>query len=256
MEKPALVKDLAEKQLPTAFIPEPSTEFVPAQIIDGTTSYLDFKHNRWSQLSNGTWQVEVSQEIQEKLGWALENKTSFEVSEFAIKMSQALDVINHNNSMRILTTEIDIAKSRSIRGIPKPVCTIENKVKDILKWDKFAEQTYESIRVMKNDVDIIANNTGINKKIIQNVKDHLFLQEHKLLSTSTQHQIQRFHANPDIALAWKRLLEGKFYELDIDLITHEYFESRIMQVFEMNHDKIHPIIESTFPWNSTLQGNK
>ena len=88
---------------------------------------------------------------------------------------------------------------------------------------------------------------GISQKTIQQIKDHLFKENHLL-----GNKITKFDPDPDIANAWKRLVDGKFFRADLKLLQHEYAELLIMQGDLISYDIAHPLANSTYNWQSSL----
>ena len=97
-----------------------------------------------------------------------------------------------------------------------------------------AEKVYNQIRATKTDVADIAKNTGISQSKIARIKDHLFNQKHIL-----DDGLRSFDADPDIANAWGRLEKGNFTSKDLQLLEHEYFESRFEKLFQTNYRTSH-----------------
>jgi hypothetical protein len=107
-----------------------------------------------------------------------------------------------------------------------------------------AEAIYDTIRANPSDVSAIADNTGIPRADIAQIKDHLFFKDHLLDSGPA-----RFDADPQIANAWSRLSEGDFVQSDLDLLNHELYESN----FEMTHGADYrtahtATLEAGYPW--------
>ena len=96
---------------------------------------------------------------------------------------------------------------------------------DSAEAQKHAAQYYESVRSMKTDVDKIAENTGMSKHDIQEIKNYLFIDRHDLIKGD-----ERFDASYDIAQSWQRLIEGKnIKEQDIILLNHEMVEIKLVR---------------------------
>lgn len=113
--------------------------------------------------------------------------------------------------------------------------------------EKEASVFYNAMRKTNIDVKKISTNTGISQKTIQQIKDHLFKENHLL-----RNKITRFDPDPDIANAWKRLVDGKFFRADLKLLQHEYAELLIMQGDLISYDIAHPLANSTYNWQSSL----
>jgi len=98
----------------------------------------------------------------------------------------------------------------------------------------WAPKEYQRIRANKTDVREIAKNTGLSEYKIKRIKDHLFYDKHVL-----RERICRFDPDAEIASAWDRLIKGDFVKNDLDLLKHEYFESKFERIFKTNYDTAH-----------------
>jgi hypothetical protein len=100
---------------------------------------------------------------------------------------------------------------------------------------KYAPEAYELIRNTTDDVIRITQNTEWPEYRIQRIKEHLFYHEHQLRDG----RIDRFDPLADIAESWERLSQDRFIRQDIDLLKHEYFESRFEGIFKTDYDTAH-----------------
>jgi len=104
-----------------------------------------------------------------------------------------------------------------------------------------AEQYYESVRKMKNDVKSIAQNTGNTNEYISKIKNHLFMKKHDLGGENLEY----FHPDFEIGQSWQRLMMGKDIQFhDHILLKHEYLEQEYIlegysqqQAHDMANDK-------------------
>lgn len=97
-------------------------------------------------------------------------------------------------------------------------------------FTEWADDAYDSIRAT-DDVGAVAATAaehGFTSADIQQIKDHLFNEEH-LLDSYGHASMGRFDANPRIAEAWVRLKNGVPHPADIDLLRHELYESNHMR---------------------------
>ncbi|WP_328914675.1 MULTISPECIES: putative T7SS-secreted protein [unclassified Streptomyces] len=97
-------------------------------------------------------------------------------------------------------------------------------------FTEWADDAYDSIRAT-DDVGSVAATAaehGFTPMDIQQIKDHLFNEEH-LLDSYGHASVARFDANPRIAEAWIRLKNGSPHPADIDLLRHELHESNYMR---------------------------
>ena len=71
---------------------------------------------------------------------------------------------------------------------------------------KLADQMYDSIRECDTDICEIAENLGFKADNIKNIKDYVFYNKHYLDRGAADEPVeyQRFDANIQQALAWKR----------------------------------------------------
>jgi hypothetical protein len=119
-----------------------------------------------------------------------------------------------------------------------------SEIKDLEKLDVLSGHGYEKIRNLTYDIEKISQNTGIQTKVIKSAKDHLFLKEHNL----GHGRFGRFDPCHDILDSWNRLIEGSFNFSDLELIQHEYYESLLMEIGELDYNMAHAETMKLFPW--------
>ncbi|MBC8954070.1 S-type pyocin domain-containing protein [Xenorhabdus sp. PB62.4] len=102
-------------------------------------------------------------------------------------------------------------------------------------WEK-AEKYYDKIRADPSDISTIAKNTGWKESHVARAKDHVFFREHQLGYGKGK---GRFDADPEMVNAWERLKKGDFVKSDINLLKHEYFESRFERIFSTDYITAH-----------------
>ncbi|GLY01594.1 hypothetical protein [Actinoplanes sp. NBRC 101535] len=117
---------------------------------------------------------------------------------------------------------------------------------DIRAFD-WAERAYDRFRGDDADVAEIAGNlsdvqradgtTGYSVAEINQIKQHLMVEEHPIRDYDGVLEHRRFDASPDIAEAWIRLREGNPLPEDLVLLNHELAES--------NHMRAHPDADYT-----------
>ena len=93
----------------------------------------------------------------------------------------------------------------------------ENDPRDI-----FAAKEYRKISRDNSDVKKIARNTDFTEKEVQQIKRHVFYNKHQKYDGYGM-----LTPDYDMAVAWKRLREGKPEERDILLLHHELLESTL-----------------------------
>jgi hypothetical protein len=104
------------------------------------------------------------------------------------------------------------------------------------KANQEAAVFYENIsnNILEEDIKAISRNTGIPEFQIKRIKQHLFFNYHELAGG-----MERFAPDFEIADAWFRLKEGNFVEQDINLLQHEYYESRFEGIFKTDYITAH-----------------
>ena len=117
---------------------------------------------------------------------------------------------------------------------------------DYTKFEKIEIETkrfYNLMRTTNEDISAIVNNTGINKEILNQIKNHVFIEDHIL-----DNGVMRFDPCPDMAAAWKRLISGNFVYSDLVLLQHEYAESFAMQKAKIPYRIAHEIVNKMYNW--------
>lgn len=124
------------------------------------------------------------------------------------------------------------------------------QVIDFVEWDKKraaqAEKVYESIR-NADDVQAVANSSGMTIEEIKTIKNHIFFNTHELYDGTG-----RFAASYDMAVAWNRLVNGNPKERDILLLRHELLESEIEKVYNLTASEAHARAKKKFNWEQKL----
>lgn len=93
------------------------------------------------------------------------------------------------------------------------------------KAEKHAVSYYDSVRSMKNDVETISKNTGMEESAIRKVKNYIFFDKHNLGNG----QFERFAPDYMMAESWKRLIDGKPKPHDLTLLRHELLEESLIK---------------------------
>lgn len=116
---------------------------------------------------------------------------------------------------------------------------------------RFATEYYTAIRNRKSKSDIkkIAANTGITETDIAAIRAHVFENKHDLAAGHTY-----FSPSAEMALAWQRLEQGNFTELDVLLLRHELEELTIMRDKGYDYDKAHLLANEKYPWEYKKKG--
>ena len=64
--------------------------------------------------------------------------------------------------------------------------------------------------------------------------------------------LTRFDPDPEIASVWDRLYKGDFVKNDLQLLEHEYFESKFERIFKTDYRTAHNAAQNAQqgkPWN-------
>jgi hypothetical protein len=122
--------------------------------------------------------------------------------------------------------------------------------------EKLAEKIYNQIRESDTDVCDIAQNLGFKADNIQNVKDHVFYNEHVLDRYGPDEiklKHKRFDATLEQALAWKPIEAGIHRQDDIEWIKHECAERHHELKYDSGYSEAHDRAQSRYdgyPWEN------
>ena len=114
------------------------------------------------------------------------------------------------------------------------------------KKDIAASKEYKKIS-KRNDISIIAKNSGFSEKDIKQIKRHIFYNKHKLYEGYSN-----LYPDYDMAVAWKRLYEGKAKERDILLLKHELLESTLEKEYNLTITEAHKRATLKYDWSKKL----
>lgn len=118
----------------------------------------------------------------------------------------------------------------------------ENDPRDI-----FAAKEYRKISRDNSDVKKIARNTDFTEKEVQQIKRHIFYNKHQKYDGYGM-----LTPDYDMAVAWKRLREGKPEERDILLLHHELLESTLEKEYNLTISEAHKRAKKQFDWEKEL----
>ena len=121
-------------------------------------------------------------------------------------------------------------------------------VAQFMQGEEDAKLYYQKIRERKDDVLKIAQNTGLSKKFIQSVKEHVFYDVHKL-DTGTG----LFACDYNIAVAWQRLINGKYEKRDILLLRHEHLERALEIRYNLTIRQAHELTDKKYSWDKVVK---
>ena len=77
----------------------------------------------------------------------------------------------------------------------------------------------------------------MSMEISSNYKD--YKNEYLERAQTEQDKVKRFDADSEIADAWYRLTNGTYNQNDIDLLNHEYFESKFESFYKTDYRTAH-----------------
>ena len=144
----------------------------------------------------------------------------------------------------------EAAKDAAMDGLEKAGAQLESSEDE----EKRADEMYEEIRKSEVDVAKIAENTGYKKENVQECKNHVFYNTHKLdryVSLREPVEIKRFDSNLKQAEAWKRLETGNHTEDDLTWLKHEKAEQYVEKLYDSGYSESHNAAEKHWsgdPW--------
>ena len=121
-----------------------------------------------------------------------------------------------------------------------------NKENDTQK-DRQAARAYEQYS-REDDSKKISSVSGFTVQEIQRIRSHVFFRKHDLYDN----RFNRFDPSYDMAVAWKRLREGKPLPRDLTLLHHELFESEVEQKYNLSVAEAHRIADQKYAWYDQL----
>ena len=113
--------------------------------------------------------------------------------------------------------------------------------------DVSAAKAYRKISRDNSDVKKIAQNTDFTEKEVQQIKRHIFYNKHQKYDGYGM-----LYPDYDMAVAWKRLQEGKAEERDIILLHHELLESTLEKEYNLTITKAHKLAKAKYDWEKAL----
>ena len=112
--------------------------------------------------------------------------------------------------------------------------------------DVLAAKEYRKIS-RRNDLKTISNNSGMTVSDIRKIKRHIFFNKHKLYEG-----YRVLYPDYDMAVAWKRLYEGKPEERDFLLLKHELLESELEKEYNLTIAEAHKMAKEKYDWEQAL----
>lgn len=114
------------------------------------------------------------------------------------------------------------------------------------KRDEQAKKAYKEIAEADN-VQKIAEVSGFSTEEVQQIKNHVFVNEHILYDN-----IGRFFPNYNMAVAFKRLENGTPEERDILLLKHELLESQCEKKYKLTASEAHAMATQKYDWDGLV----
>jgi uncharacterized Zn-binding protein involved in type VI secretion len=116
---------------------------------------------------------------------------------------------------------------------------------------ELAEKVYDEIRKDTTDVAKIAKHANMPIEDVQQIKNHVFHEEHFLdryVEYGTPGEWRRFDASPEMANSWRRLTSGEnILPQDHQLLQHELAESRYMKEHGCGYKEAHDHAQTVAP---------
>lgn len=113
--------------------------------------------------------------------------------------------------------------------------------------ERHAYMYYQEIREMSTDIQRIAKFTGIDEKIIAEIKNYVFMEYHEL-----ETGYRRFDPCFSMAVSWQRLLLGRGLSHDITLLKHEYKELNLVKQ-GLTCSQAHEIAQKKYDYNKEVK---
>jgi hypothetical protein len=146
------------------------------------------------------------------------------------------------DAVRLLATRVSDLERLLSKRTPSTPASVETEIRqtggelrrprNALDFEiSWAEQAYDRIR-SADDVGMVARTAaryGFSEEDIRVIKNHVFYDLHLLdLYPDQGVAMSQFQSNPRIAEAWLRLVDGNPHPSDIDWLSHERFEAKLM----------------------------
>lgn len=113
--------------------------------------------------------------------------------------------------------------------------------------DASAAKEYRKISRDNSDVKKIAQNSGFSEKEVRQIKRHIFYNKHKKYDGYGM-----LFPDYDMAVAWRRLTNGKPEERDIVLLHHELLESTLEKQYNLTIAEAHKRAQQQYNWEKAL----
>lgn len=122
-------------------------------------------------------------------------------------------------------------------------------INEYMRQREYANKKYETIRKSKpSEVPKIAKHTGFSEQDIYNIRNHVFIEKHRLDEGNVT-----FSPDPEIAHAWERLTNGTFTKNDILLLNHEKLELELMREKGYTYGEAHNEANKKYYWAKEIK---
>ena len=113
---------------------------------------------------------------------------------------------------------------------------------------KQATSAYQDIFNADN-IKAIADSSGLSEEDVQIIKNHVFAKKHIMYDGT----LDRFTPDYDMAVAFKRLEQGKPEKRDILLLKHELYESQCEEKYHLTASEAHAMATQKYDWQSVIE---
>lgn len=117
-----------------------------------------------------------------------------------------------------------------------------------IRREEEAELYYDNIRNRKDDIYKISKNTNWSEKSIGQIKNHIFYNTH-IMRDGTRRMLDSDYS---MSVAWQRLINGTYEDIDILLLKHEYLESIFEKKYNISNLEAHRMTEKKHDWYKEL----
>ncbi|MCU5872589.1 minor capsid protein [Clostridioides difficile] len=117
-----------------------------------------------------------------------------------------------------------------------------------IRREEEAELYYDNIRNRKDDIFKISKNTNWSEKSIGQIKNHIFYNTH-IMRDGTRRMLDSDYS---MSVAWQRLINGTYEDIDILLLKHEYLESIFEKKYNISNLEAHRMTEKKHDWYKEL----
>ena len=117
-----------------------------------------------------------------------------------------------------------------------------------IRREEEAELYYDNIRNRKDDISKISKNTNWSEKSIGQIKNHIFYNTH-IMRDGTRRMLDSDYS---MSVAWQRLINGTYEDIDILLLKHEYLESIFDKKYNISNIEAHRMTEKKHDWYKEL----